>query len=140
MEEIYKGKEGMSDLTITAKTDDGYPAEIYAVMKMPMFISNRDIHIKFSKTDLGNGRFLFSSTSINKPDWPSPKGTLRMSIAAYSFVENVGNDLHLVEFANADMKGYIPASLLNMVIGSVTAKEYNDMAIMLANLKEKHNL
>lgn len=46
----------------------------------------------------------------------------------------------MIEFANADMQGYIPASLLNMVLGSVTSKEYIDLAPTLEKIKKEQNL
>ena len=42
-------------------------------------------------------------------------------------VEQVGNDLVLTNFESADMKGYIPKSLLNMLTGAMAQKGMRDL-------------
>lgn len=138
VEEVYAKKEGMTDLKVTDKDADGLACELYAVINMPMFMSNRDLHVKFLKSEPKPSLYLYTSSTINKPDYPSPSGTLRMGIFAYSFVEMTDKGLHMIEYANADMKGYIPSSLLNMVLGSVTSKEYIDLAPTLESIKNKN--
>lgn len=125
-------------MKVTAWNEAGDPTELYCVLKMPMFFSNRDLHIKLQKTIIRDGLALYTSSSISKPEYPSPSGTLRASIFAYSFIKEVEEGMHCVEFSNADLKGYIPATLLNMAIGSVTAKEYCEMGDKLKKIKEEN--
>lgn len=87
VEEVYAKKEGITDMVVTDKTPDGEPLELYATIKMPMFMSNRDLHIRFIKSEPRPGLFLYTSTTINKPEYAPPSGTLRMNMFAYSFVE-----------------------------------------------------
>jgi len=44
-----------------------------------------------------------------------------MAIYAFSIVQRIngGNDVQMIEYSSADMKGYIPASLINMTLGSI---------------------
>jgi hypothetical protein len=60
-----------------------------------------------------------------------------MAIYAFSIVQKIndGNDVQMIEYSSADMKGYIPASLINMTLGSIMQQEYTDMAIMLNDIK-----
>lgn len=51
-----------------------------------------------------------------------------MFVTAYSVVEMIDGVLSMVEYSNADMKGYIPAGLINMTLGSIMQSEYTDMA------------
>lgn len=55
-----------------------------------------------------------------------------MSVFGFTIVERSGeNDIQMIEYTNADMKGYIPPSLINMTLGSLMQTEYTDMAIYL---------
>ena len=60
-----------------------------------------------------------------------------MAIYAFSIVQKIndGNDVQMIEYSSADMKGYIPASLINMTLGSIMQQEYTDMAVMLNDIK-----
>ena len=58
-----------------------------------------------------------------------------MNITSYSVIEEVDGGLAMVEYSNADMKGYIPAGLINMTLGSIMQQEYTDMAVMLTEIK-----
>lgn len=58
-----------------------------------------------------------------------------MSIYAFTIVHPVDGGITMVEFSSADMKGYIPASLINMTLGSIMQTEYTDMAVDLNNIK-----
>lgn len=59
-----------------------------------------------------------------------------MSVFGFTIVERSGeNDIQMIEYTNADMKGYIPPSLINMTLGSLMQTEYTDMAIYLNKVK-----
>ena len=45
-----------------------------------------------------------------------------MHVFKASLVRNEGGNLRLVEFQNMDVGGYIPASLMNMVMGSLLSR------------------
>jgi len=55
-----------------------------------------------------------------------------------SLVKQEGEDLKLLEFSNFDMKGYFPARLINMMLGSAMitgiTKFYGDLVKMQAGI------
>ena len=105
-------------------------------MKMPMFMTDRYGLNQCDVKDLGDGRKLYAQKTISDaPGFVEPENSIKMQYAAFSLVEAVGDDLHLVEFMNADMKGYVPPALMNMILGSMASHEYIAMADNLREIK-----
>jgi hypothetical protein len=68
--------------------------------------------------------------TVDHPDDPKYPGVIRMFHFLQGESYHDKDDptiLHYRETSYADMKGYVPTSLLNMVVASQSSKEYKNM-------------
>ena len=93
---------------------------MYSRAKIP-FMTDRENLIHFGVTK-GEGTCHFLIKSIEHPDYPEKKGVIRMDVFKSSKITQVGNDIHLMEFSNFDMKGYFPTRLINMMMAASVQK------------------
>ena len=64
-----------------------------------------------------------------------------MSVFCFTIVEMSGkNDIQMIEYSNADMKGYIPSSLLNLTLGWIWQVDMTDMAVLLNNMTKDRSV
>ena len=59
--------------------------------------------------------------SIDDERYPITDKFVRMVLFKYSVVSQLGDELLFEDIANFSMGGYIPTSLMNMVLGSMMA-------------------
>lgn len=69
----------------------------------------------------------YTMQTIEHPAKPVQKGMIRMFYYVSFLVKQEGDDVSMVDFEHFDMKGYMPASLLNMTFAAETAKEFTNM-------------
>ena len=134
---MYKKKGGRGTEFITIESDEatGQPTVCYFNFPMPMFMTDRDGLFRMTRISVADNKAIYWTKSLEHPDYPVRSDRIRMNMTAYSVIEEVDGGLAMVEYSNADMKGYIPASLINMTLGSIMQQEYTDMAVMLNELK-----
>lgn len=65
---------------------------------------------------------MYTTRSIEHPECPVSDDAVRVQVFKASLVKNEAGNLRLVEFQNMDVGGYIPASLMNMVMGSMLSR------------------
>ena len=135
MDTVYNDKAEVSEVETLAKTDDLSYMEFYFRMKLGYFMSDRDGVVALNRYPLDDGRVLFCQRSIDSPKKPQIDKVLRMEISQFSLITQDGTSLRLTEFMNMDMKGYVPAGLLNMVLGAMVAEEYKNLRDMLDKFK-----
>ena len=92
------------------------------IMKLGLLADNRESITSLTQKKINDNKYLWITQSLDRPDIPVPKDTYRIEIHKSTMIEQVGNDLVITNFDCADMKGYIPKSLLNMLIGAMAMK------------------
>ena len=97
----------------------------YIRISMPM-MSDRDNVMQMSKKALDDGVFL-SLHTVEHPAMPPNPKIVRMFNHVVTFLKQEGSDVIMHDFEYFNMKGYLPASLMNMAIASETAKEFTTM-------------
>ena len=103
----------IQDQKCLEKRADGSEVK-YWRMKIPM-MSDRDVVSQQWVVEKEGGKFLMLK-SVEHKDAPLVKGVVRMQFNAVALLHQVGDNVKQLEFEHYDMKGYMPASLLNMVV------------------------
>lgn len=60
-------------------SDNGDPEEVHMTMKLSVFLSLRDMHLKLKKSWV-DGKLTYLTRSLNDPEIQSPKGVIRMDL------------------------------------------------------------
>jgi hypothetical protein len=110
---------------------------LYIRMKMGGFISDRDNVLRKTVKDLEDGSTLMTveSADCNVPEVP---GVLRMEMFKTMKIRQDPeklDDLLITDFSNFDMKGYFPARIMNMVLGSMLPKMEKEMMQKLRGIE-----
>jgi hypothetical protein len=111
----------LKELKILERHEDGSPSLLYSVSKMPMMTERENLVSQYKK-ELGDGRTLFLSRSVDRPEYPRRKNSIRMDMYKASVFHEDGDDLRVVEYSNMDLGGYFPAKLLNMIMANMMSK------------------
>ena len=111
----------VKEIRIVEKHDDGTPKLMYSRSKMPM-MTERENLVEQYKKDLGDGRTLFLSRSVDRPEFPRTKNAIRMDMFKASVFHEEDGDLKLIEYSNFNLGGYFPTKLLNMVMANMMSK------------------
>jgi hypothetical protein len=101
----------------------------YMRIKMPL-MSDRDNVALIHEEDIEDGGKYISCQTIEWPSKPPMKGVIRMFQQVTSVVKPDPNDptqTLYTEIDSFDMKGSIPAKLMNLVLASETAKEFKKL-------------
>ena len=98
---------------------DGLIKTGYSRASLGMFMSDRDNLFSLTAREMPDGSKVYNTSSIEDPRYPEVDGVVRMMIFKHSVVTQVGDDLQFIDLANFNIGGYVPASLLNMVMGSM---------------------
>lgn len=117
------------------KHADGLPKLLYERLALGLLFSEREMVIKFERVEHGNGWMTFNVCSVDHPDYPEGDHAVRMKVFKRSNIKQVGDDLHFSELTNMSMGGYIPASLFNMMIGSLAKKGMDELMKKLEKYK-----
>ena len=97
----------------------------YIRISMPL-MSDRDNVLAISTKNIDDGWFLNMKT-VEHQAMPPVKSVIRMFNHVNAYFKQEGDHVSMIDFEYANMKGYLPASLLNMAIASETAKEFKNM-------------
>ena len=116
----------MKETEVLEKSDDGNTATIYWRFAMPM-MSDRDNVAKIHQFKQEDGSYFGYCITVDHDKKPAVKNVVRMYQRIYFTAKDVDGDLHYTEISNFDMKGYMPARLMNMLISSETEKEFDTM-------------
>ena len=95
---------------------------VYTRSKMPMFLSDRELIFQIDKYPQQDGTLLYTTRSIEHPECPATGDAVRIQVFKASLVSNEGSNLRLIEYQHMDVGGYVPASLMNMVMGSMLSR------------------
>ena len=116
------------------KFDDGSCIK-YMRISMPM-MSDRDNVLQVTTKKMDDGTLLTMRT-VEHPAMPEVKKVIRMYNHLVLMVKPKGNNTIMYDFEYANMKGYLPASLMNMALASETAKEFKNMMNILYAKQKK---
>ena len=104
------------------------------LISMPM-MSDRDNVMHLTFKDIDGGSFL-SIQTVDHPNMPVDPKIVRMFFLGLYFFKQAGQDVKVLEFEYANLKGYLPASLLNMTIASELTKQWASMIKYLHSKKQ----
>jgi hypothetical protein len=79
MDNIYASKPG-TEMKTLERDNLGFPSLMYAKIKMPMFITNRDLVMTLVRKQLEPKKVLYLMQSVDRDDIPVPASTIRMNI------------------------------------------------------------
>lgn len=127
----------LKEVEVLEKSDDGNTATIYWRFAMPM-MSDRDNVAKIHQFKQEDGSYFGYCITVDHDKKPAVKNVVRMYQRIYFTAKDVDGDMHYTEISNFDMKGYMPARLMNMLISSETEKEFATMykAMQLKHFKK----
>ena len=113
-------KDRLKKFEVLERNDD---FTVYlSIMNLGMLVTDRESIISLTKKKINDNKYLWITQSLDRPDIEIPKDTYRIEVHKSTMIEQVGDDLVMTNFDCADMKGYIPKSLLNMLIGAMVMK------------------
>ena len=112
------------DFKTLEKMDNG-DVIIYFRIGMPM-MSDRDNVLHSSMKEIDGGTFLNMRT-VDHPAAPQVAKVVRMYNHILTYLKQEGDNVTMLDFEYLNLKGYLPASLMNMAIASETAKEFKNM-------------
>lgn len=104
----------------------------YIRVGMPM-MSDRDNVLFVSQMKVDDG-VLLTLRTVEHPAMPPIPKVVRMYNHIVCFCKQSGNNVIMLDFEYANLKGYLPASLLNMAVASETAKQF---ATMMKHIQAK---
>ena len=116
----------LKEVEVLEKSDDGMSATVYWRFAMPM-MSDRDNVAKIHQVKQEDGSYFGYCITVDHEKKPSVKNVVRMYQKIYFKATDVDGVMHYTEISNFDLKGYMPAKLMNMVIASETEKEFATM-------------
>ena len=105
------------------KTEDGKTAIMYWRFKMPL-MSDRDNVAKICQVPQEDGSIFGYCITIDHEKKPMVKNVVRMWQKVYFRCSVKDDVMTYTEISNFDMKGYMPAKLMNMVLSAETEKEF----------------
>ena len=110
----------------------------YWRFRMPL-MSDRDMVFRQFRKTLEDGSKLIFVTTIDRPDVPPIKGIVRMTMSVHGLIKpgSTPGVVDYTELSKFDMKGHLPARLLNMVIASEAQKGVKEMYKHFQDEKKK---
>mmetsp|Transcript_19125 Transcript_19125/g.29311 ORF Transcript_19125/g.29311 Transcript_19125/m.29311 type:complete len:135 (+) Transcript_19125:739-1143(+) len=107
----------------------------YWRIKIPM-MSDRDNVIKVNFSLHDDGRMFGIVTSVEHPDYPPQPGCVRMHNFMLVTCEKLPNgNLRFQQLSQANFMGYVPSSLMNMVLCNEVFKEHKLMFKLIMKKK-----
>jgi hypothetical protein len=96
------------------KIENGvYSQEIWSRSKMGAMCSDREALFRIEMREVAPGKWISIAGTFEKPEVPCDPNCVRMQYFKVSQIEQVGNDLHAIEFQSMDLQGYFPKALMN---------------------------
>ena len=109
------------------KHDDGRPKVIYSRRDLGMLFSERESLMKLDRVTHDDGSHTNYMYSVDHPDYPEGDHAIRTKMFQRQTIKQIGNDIQFTSIANFSMGGYVPASLMNMMIGTMFSKGMDRM-------------
>ena len=97
------------------KEDGGIYNVSFTRSKMGGMCSDRENLIRTETFPLSDLKHVVISKAVEMEEYPVAKDCVRMEFFKASQIEQVGNDIHIIEFQTMDLKGYFPKSIMNKV-------------------------
>ena len=126
----------IKEFRVVERLEDGTPALMYSRSKMPM-MTERENLVYIEKKVLDDGRTLSIARSVDRPEFPRTKSSIRMDMYKASVFYEKDGDLHLTEYSNFDLGGYFPTKLLNMVMANMMSKGMGDFYGKLVKIQKE---
>ena len=133
VERMFKGHNQHREMRTLKYDEDGTPCEMYGRNSMGMFMTDRDNLAKRTVKKNPDGSTLIMMRSFTHPDYPEKDDCIRIRFYLNQLAKEVDGGLHIKTHQNIDPRGYIPSSLMNLVLGTTT-KEY--LTNMNKNMQE----
>lgn len=111
----------LKEIIVLERWPDGLPKVLYERIGLGMLFAERELVLSFRREIIDGGQ-IYHVMSIDHPDYPETNEKVRMKIFKRSKLLTQGNNLKIEELVNMSMGGYVPAGLLNMMIGSMYQK------------------
>jgi hypothetical protein len=122
IEKNLKADSSIKEFKVITKHPDGTPAQFYWKMKM-VGIPERDSVCSFETHELDDGQKLFVTKSIEHPEYPTNKKSIRLDLYTAGTCQQEGDNMRYIEFAFFDLKGWFPPRLFNLMIGTQAIKQ-----------------
>ena len=117
------------DVKVFERDQNGFPTLVKMSFDVGMFASTREGLFKCSFKDLGDGKALMIISSTINPAYPETDDAIRIDWYSAGYCQRCedGKGIKYCEISYGDLKGYIPASLVNMTM-TTTNREVIEMA------------
>ena len=123
MKRMFEKTEQIKEWGIIEENDKRLVA--WSTMSFGMLMSSRFGCYQCDRMRQPDGSMVITTRTVQHPEAPAHlKNHVSINCLKYSKYWKEGTDLHIVEHSMTDLGGYIPSSLMNMVMGSLMAKGY----------------
>ena len=134
MENLMKGNPLCRNVQVIDRHPDGLPKLMFYEITMTG-MSLRDSVLSLEQIDLDDGRSVFINKAADHPNFPVSTKAIRMDYSRVAHAFEDGDDTRYVEFGHMDMKGWFPARLMNMMLGTQMTEHMKDMCIKSKNYR-----
>lgn len=116
---------------------EGYSV-FHSRSKVGAMASDREIvaEMRVQEVDGGNSLF-FLCQSVDRDDIPEHDGAVRMMYYKSNMDTQEGADVRIVQFESMDLRGYFPASMMNMIISQYTADSLRGFYEVLQEIEKE---
>ena len=106
--------------------------------KVGAMASDRTSLVEMRIQDVEAGKSLFlGCQSVDRDDYPHEDDAVRMMYYKTQIYTQEGPDLKLTQFESVDLRGYFPASLMNMIISQYTVDSLTGFYEVLSEIKNE---
>ena len=107
-------------IKVIEKNAEGQPTLVYLRLGLGMLMTDRDLVCSATHKKATDGKHMIVLHTTDHPDYPETDDTIRIQSYYAATLEPTadGKGVKLFELQVSDAMGYIPPSLLNMVMGS----------------------
>jgi len=113
---------------------DGYFL-MHTRSKVGAMASDRESLVEMNLQNLDGGKSVFLvCQSVERDDIPHADDAVRMMYYKSIVWTQEGPDARMTQFENMDLRGYFPASLMNMIISQYTVDSINGMYEVLQEI------
>ena len=121
---------------VLERNEQGFPSQIYTLSKMPM-MTDREGIVSLTGKFLDDGSHLFITKSVEHPDYPRGKHAIRTQVFKGTLTFEKDGALHIQEYAQFNMGGYFPMSILNKLMSTIMSKVVGEFKKKLIKRQEE---
>jgi len=121
---------------VLERDEKNYPALIYTLNKMPM-MTDREGIVRVTHKNLEDGSNLIITKSEDHPDYPRGKHAIRTQVFKGTMFFEKDGDLHVHEYAQFNMGGYFPMTILNKLMSTIMTKIVGEFRKKLLKRQEE---